>query len=180
MPGDNDHASVIPGWDGNPSSWETYKQEVRIWKLGTDFSVKYSPAARLLAKLTGSARRVAYAIKDEDLKGTEERPHKGVEAIMTLLEQNLSGEKEVRKGESMEDFFAGHKFARRTGERITDWISRWDEGVRKLSDDGIALENDLSGFFFTKMANLTAIRRELVLAKVPKGRTSTRHPSSPR
>ena len=36
-----------PSWDGNPERWQTYKDEVRIWILGTNLDVGYCVAAAL-------------------------------------------------------------------------------------------------------------------------------------
>ena len=132
---------VIPSWNGNPADWQAYKEEVRIWKLGCDWTVKYCVAVRLVAKLSGSARRAALELQDAALKGTEQYPQKGVANLMNKLAETLGGEAEVRKGESLEHFFGpitpGLKYCRRPGERIADWITRWDEGVRRMTEDGV-------------------------------------------
>ena len=54
----------VPSWNGSPETWQSYKDEVRIWLLGTKLDVEYSLAARLVAKLKGSARRVGLAMTD--------------------------------------------------------------------------------------------------------------------
>ena len=64
-----------PSWDGNPERWQTYKDEVRIWTLGTNLDVGYCVAARLVSALRGSARRVGLAMADNVLA-----PDHGVEA----------------------------------------------------------------------------------------------------
>ena len=53
--------NFVPQWDGNPTSWRRYKDEVRVWLLAerTD-NISYSLAARLIQRLTGAARRVAF------------------------------------------------------------------------------------------------------------------------
>ena len=97
--------SFVPSWNGNPAEWITYRDEVRIWKLGCDWTVKYCIAARLVQRLSGSARRAALELPDGDLKGTEANPQKGVDAVLAKLAQTLGGETEVRKGESLKQFF---------------------------------------------------------------------------
>ena len=78
----------------------------------------------------------------------------GIDALMKKLADTLGGEAETRKGETMEDLFGpvvpSLKYCRKNGERVTDWISRWDEGVRRMSDDGVKMldQTDLSSWFF--------------------------------
>ena len=38
---------VIPAWGGNPETWQTYKDEVRIRLLGTKLDVEYSQRQRI-------------------------------------------------------------------------------------------------------------------------------------
>ena len=59
--------SRIPTWDGNPGTWARFYEEVRIWKLSINLDVKYSQAARLIGRLTGSAKRACMSLTDEDL-----------------------------------------------------------------------------------------------------------------
>eukprot|EP00959_Pyramimonas_sp_CCMP1952_P230971 4828503-Pyramimonas_sp.AAC.1 len=57
--------AYVPHWDGNPASWHTYKDEVRIWTLGLNLDVPYSLAARMIRKLKGAARRKALTLTNE-------------------------------------------------------------------------------------------------------------------
>ena len=61
--------------------------------------------------------------------------------LMKHLQVTLGAETEVRKGEAMEEFFGpitpGLQYCRRQGERMSDWVSRWGEGVRRLEEDGV-------------------------------------------
>merc|ERR1712086_552629 len=113
---------------------------------------------------------------DDELRGPDKKPLVGVENLMLKLASTLGGEAETRKGETMEEFFGpvvpSLKYCRKNGERITDWISRWDEGVRRMSDDGVKFleQSDLAAWFFLRMSTLSPIRREMVLAKVPHGK----------
>merc|ERR1712066_999027 len=60
----------IPSWNGSPESWKTYKDEVRIWVLGSPCTADYSLCARLVAHLKGPARRVGLGMTDEELQPT--------------------------------------------------------------------------------------------------------------
>ena len=59
--------SKVPSWNGNPESWEAYKDEVRIWLLGVKVDVEYCLAARLVSQLRGPARRIGLAMTDAQL-----------------------------------------------------------------------------------------------------------------
>ena len=63
----DDHGRKIPGWDGRPDTWQEYKDEVRIWVLGSSSTAEYSLAARLVAHLRGPARRIGLSMTDEQL-----------------------------------------------------------------------------------------------------------------
>ena len=45
-----------PQWDGDPSGWRDYQQEVRLYKTGENLEVNWSVAARLVGGLRGAAR----------------------------------------------------------------------------------------------------------------------------
>ena len=40
-----------PGWDGNPSRWQTYRDEVRLWCLASNLKVKHLCVYQLFPKL---------------------------------------------------------------------------------------------------------------------------------
>ena len=164
-----------PSWDGNPERWQTYKDEVRIWTLGTNLDVGYCVAARLVSALRGSARRVGLSMADNDLEpdqgaeaseGVPARPKnlkKGIQNLMARL-QTLAPADTKRRGGYMKEFFKDEKYRRRQGERIAEWISRWEEGVERLSQDGIDFlgTDDLAGWFFLEQAALGEEWLELV------------------
>ena len=161
-----------PSWDGNPTSWRHYQDEVRIWTLGQDLDVKYCLAARLIRNLTGPARRAALTIAEADLLAIDSNKKIGIQNVMAKLKETFGDDSVVRKGESIEEFFgkvADSRYRRQAGERLVDWITRWDEGVHKLEEDGIKLLSvkEIAGWFFLKMSALSPQRTELVLTKTP-------------
>ena len=60
----------LPQWDGDPSGWRDYQQEVRLYKTGENLEVNWSVAARLVGGLRGAARRVDLAMTDQELLPT--------------------------------------------------------------------------------------------------------------
>ena len=73
--------SRIPGWDGNPQTWWRYKQDVELWLEGEDLEVKYSLAARMVQKLTGTARIRANLLDVRHL-----RPQRPVAAVADVVD----------------------------------------------------------------------------------------------
>ena len=72
---------------------------------------------------------------------------KGIDNVLARLELTLGDQKSVRRGISMNDFFRERTYHRRNGERVADWITRWDEGIARLEEDGVDLMSidDLNG-----------------------------------
>ena len=133
----------------------TYQQEVRLYKTGENLEVNSSVAARLvgglIGGLRGAARRVGLAMTDHELLPTAwnitdnlerkaDRNRRGIEALMTRLEAELGQHRPQKKGESLEMFFVSNKLQRKRGERITDYITRFEEGIKTLQDNGINLD----------------------------------------
>ena len=65
--GFNDSRSHVPKWDGNPQSYQRYKDEIRIWRLSENMNVDYSLAARMIGALSGSARRATISLSEDAL-----------------------------------------------------------------------------------------------------------------
>ena len=133
----------LPQWDGDPSGWRDYQQEVRLYKTGANLEVNWSVAARLVGGLRGAARRVGLAMTDQELLPTArnitdnlerkaDRNRRGLEALMTRLEAELGQQRPQKKGESLEMFFVSNKFQRKRGERITDYITRFEQDSQSM------------------------------------------------
>ena len=166
---------TLPQWDGDPSAWRDYQQEVRLYKTRANLEVNWSVAARL-----GAARRVGLAMTDQELLPTArnitdnlerkaDRNRRGIEALMTRLEAELGQQRPQKKGESLEMFFASNKLQRKRGERITDYITRFEEGIKTLQDNDINLLtiDDVPGWMLMRKASLTQERRERLIAALP-------------
>ena len=78
----------------------------------------------------------------------------------------------VRKGAQLSAFFKEDRYRRRQGERLAEWVSRWDEGLDKLRTDGVdfAATGPLCGWWFLQHAALSEDRIEMVRASVPLNR----------
>ena len=103
----DDHGRRIPSWDGRPDLWEQYKDEVRIWTLGSAASADYSLAARLVSHLRGPAKRIGMGMTDEELEPRVTEAEEGgrcivshkppIQLLMTKLEV-LAPQQQERRG----------------------------------------------------------------------------------
>ena len=144
----------LPQWDGDPSGWRDYHQEVRLYKTGENLEVNWSVAARNIT---------------DNLERKADRNRRGIEALMTRLEAELGQQRPQKKGESLEMFFVSNKLQRKRGERITDYITRFEEGIKTLQDNDINLLtiDDVPGWMLMRKASLTQERRERLIAALP-------------
>ena len=159
--------SHVPKWDGNPQGYQRYKDEIRIWRLSENMNVDFSLAARMIGALSGSARRATISLPEEVLMpDVPDEPastlrarknRKGVDNVLEKLKEIVHEGKVQLKAQSLNEFFSTpSKYDRRPAERITDWITRFDEGEMRLSEHGVDLARleDVRGWFFLKKAKL--------------------------
>ncbi|CAK0841034.1 unnamed protein product, partial [Prorocentrum cordatum] len=151
--GGGDGYSLIPVWHGAPQGWRRYGDGVKIWALGTSLDVNCCVTALLVSKLKGTARQAA-----DNVRGTNN--------VLLALEAAFNPQQAVRRGESKGEFFESQRYNRRSGERITDFIPRFEEGLQRLEDVGVqfADEDDVLGWWFLKKCTLNAERHEQVVA----------------
>ena len=167
----------LPQLDGDPSVSRDYQQEVRLYKAGENLEVNWSVAARLVGVLRGAARRVGLAMTDQELLSTArnitdslerkaDRNRRGIEALLTRLEAEHGQQRPQKKGESLEMFFASNTVQRKRGERITEYITRFEESIKTLQDNYINLltVDDVPGWMLMRKASLTQERRERLIA----------------
>ena len=148
----------LPQWDGDPSGWRDYQQEVSLHKTGENLEDNWSVAVRLVGRLRGAARRVGLAMTDQELLPT----------ARNRLEAEL-GQQRQKKSESLEMFLASNKLQRKRGECITDCITRFEEGIKTLQDNEMNLltVDDVPGWMLMRKASLTQERRERLIAALP-------------
>ena len=77
-----------------------------------------------------------------------------VDALLAKLAALAPTQRE-RRGQYLRDFFSSGMYRRRPGERLAEWIPRWEEGIERLARDGVDYANidDLPGFFFLGIAS---------------------------
>ena len=123
---DDDRFS-IPSWHGDPTEWERYRDEVRVFCVSTKLSSEYSVAARLVQRLRGAARRTGLNITDEELDADSPALDANGNALAMTRQKHLAGVKRlfeqhevlapagaVRRGGYMKAFFSTHEYRRNT------------------------------------------------------------------
>ena len=110
--GDRRH---IPTWNGNAAKWESFRDEVRVWRLGENLNVKYSLAARLVSGLSGPARMTCMTMDADQLHpppgdgpvatADERRNIAGLDNVMNVLQASpLVKKLPARKNELLHAF----------------------------------------------------------------------------
>ena len=197
--GDDDKPR-IPRWNGDPSRFQHWNDEVRIYKLGENLKVNCSVAARPVGGLSGPARKVCLSMTDEDLfpyatvypapvppaagqpagdvPVPPDGPGKvdytpvnrlGIENFVGRLQNNIVTQAPILKGERMTKFFEQHEYFRRGGERVSEYIIRWDESVERLEEAGVhvmRMEGIPGPRSCLRGAGLDLDRRERVLGQL--------------
>ena len=72
--GDGGSWAATPSWDGDPTRFRTYQQEVWLWYDTLSDAPKYSCGARLVRGLTGLARKTGRNLNRAQLRGTPGTP----------------------------------------------------------------------------------------------------------
>ena len=105
----------------------------------------------------------------DNLERKADRNRRGIGALMARLEAELGQQRPQKKGESLEMFFASNKLQRKRGERITDYITRFEEGIKTLQYNYINLLtiDDVPSWMLMRKASLTEERRERLIAALP-------------
>ena len=96
--------------------WESFRDEIRVWRLGEKLNVKYSLAARLVSGLSGPARMTCMTMDAEQLHPTpgdgpvatadERRNIAGLDHVMSVLQSSpLVKKLPARKNELLHAFF---------------------------------------------------------------------------
>ena len=58
----------IPVWDGNKRQWKSYLRDVELYLETEKLDVDFSHGARLLSRLTGSAKKYAGSIELDQIR----------------------------------------------------------------------------------------------------------------
>ena len=138
-------------WNGK---WESFRDEIRVWRLGEILIVKYSLAARLVSGLSGPARLTCMTIDVEQLHpppgecpvatADERRNIARLDNVMIVLQLSPLVEKPpARENELVHAFFRDDSLARTKGEPIAMWLVRYYEQLGRLNRVCVDIVNAL-------------------------------------
>ena len=154
----------VPTWDGNPSSFRSFKREMEWWKASLDpgSCSKFNVAARWTLRQSGLVRARAEEFTPAELAGTpktestdpetgevvvldEGNPFSGLDKLMSALEESLGRTPLDKKGDLRKQFYQDLK--RTAGERISSFCSRFRTLVGEMKREGITLPPEELGWF---------------------------------
>ena len=129
--GDRRH---IPTVNGNAAKWESFRDDIRVRRLGEYLNVKYSLAARLVSGLSGPARLTCMTMDAERLHlppgecpvatADERRNIAGLRSVVNVLHMlPLVKELPARENELLHAFVRDVTLARMKGEPIA--VNSW-------------------------------------------------------
>ena len=177
---DDEFTSSLPRWNGDPSTFKRYEQEVTIFMYTCELTKKKCYAAILLSGLSGVAKTAGMQIQVEKLRPFaqgddltkdfvwEAMNKQGVINLLAHLKENLLRSTPIERGNRMYDFFSTAKYCRKRGMRIAEYNLLFQQGVDDLLDVGIKLADlpDILGWFYLRGAGLSYQQRESVLGKL--------------
>ena len=148
----------VPAWDGDKHQWERYLRDAELY---------LQRVARLLSRLTGSARKYAETNELDKVRrstGENKNTHEGVAGVkyvLKLLERVMGIEKATKTGQVLEFFYK--KLQRRPGQTMAEWVNAIAKAVLDMKAEGLNVElKNMGGHLFEK-SNLTLERQERVL-----------------
>ena len=99
----------IPAWDGDERQWKRHLRDVELYLETEKIDVDFSHGARLLSRLTGSARKYAEILDQIRRstgadKDTREGMTAGVKQVLRSLERATGLEDSTKKGHVQEFF----------------------------------------------------------------------------
>ncbi|CAK0836529.1 unnamed protein product [Prorocentrum cordatum] len=115
----------VPGWDGDPKTWRTYRRKALQYQEGTKRQNRYLCGPRLEARLTGRAEVAAERCKSGWLSIDD-----GVERLLAWLERRCSRQAVPDVGQELETFLI--KPRRRKLEPMQQWTDRFETGYQYL------------------------------------------------
>ena len=115
----------VPGGDGDPKTWHTYKRKALQYQESTKREDRYLCGPRLEARLTARAETAVERCKP----GWLSRPD-GVERLMAWLERRCSRQAVPDVGQELEAFLI--KLKRRRLEPMQQWTGRFGNHYQQL------------------------------------------------
>ena len=160
----------VPAWDGDKRQWKRYLRDVELCLETEKLDVDFSHGARLLSRLTGSARKYTETIETDTIrrstgadKDTREGIVTGVKYLLKSLQRALGMEDATKKRQVHEFFYK--KLQRRPGQPMAEWVTVFEKAVPDMKAEGLNVELKSVGWHLFGKSNLTLERQERVLGR---------------
>ena len=144
----------IPCWSGSKKLWKAFQRDVEIWIETEKLDVDFSFAARLLRRLSGTAKRFGDNIELSKFRGGEgnetnartsrSQMTAGITALMKHLEDSVGMESATRAGEMQEFFYK--RLRRRAGQAMSDWVNVYDKAMLVMAEHSCPLAESSKGW----------------------------------
>ena len=115
----------VPGWGGEPSSWNEYKAAARLYVASTKFELRYTCGPRLAAELTGAARTAIQGQRSTWLSSAS-----GAEVLLRHLQDAIGEPALPEVGNFMRQYF--RVLRRKKGESMTSFCVRHREEYDRM------------------------------------------------
>ena len=116
----------VPIWNGEASSFAAYEESALLWEQGLVYNKRYTAAPRLMAELTGAAKRLVAGKPAEGLATAG-----GVRLLLDYLRKSLGKPRVNEVTDLLGKYFKGTR--RRPGESMNDYITRKSEAFLRVS-----------------------------------------------
>ncbi|CAE7688746.1 RE1 [Symbiodinium sp. CCMP2592] len=116
----------VPVWNGEAGSFSAYEEAAMLWESGIEYRKRYTAAPRLMAELTGAAKRLVAGKPAEEVACAG-----GVRQVLDYLRKSLGKPKVNEVTDLLGKYFKGTR--RRTGESMNDYVTRKSEAFLRVS-----------------------------------------------
>ena len=138
-------------------SYESYKQELKAWRVITDLEkTKQGIAVALSLPEDDVIREKVFDELDID----ELKAEDGLDKLIIFLDEHLGKDDLADSIEKYDDF---EDYKRGKNDSISDYISKFDSKYQRIKKKKMTLPEEILAFKLLKCANITTAERKLVL-----------------
>ena len=150
-----------PEFISDTKSFETYKKDLKRWAKFTTIEKK-NQAEWIVMHLESHPSGIKEKI-DTQIADKIEDSEQGIDTLLDFLEKIY---KKDDFSEAYNNFITFEVIERKSGENITDFITRWEQAVAKIKKMDCDISDKVKAFKLLKAAKVTQIERQLVIGGV--------------
>ena len=131
--------SYIPVFDGQPGSYQEWRKRIHIYHLKMKLQKRATESVlNLIGSLQGNAWKL---VEGYDLTKVED--DQAFDKVISMLDTAFQYDTRVRMPQ---DFDACFNLSRRPGTSLLSFVTEHDEKLRKITDHGIKLPDQVQGW----------------------------------